>query len=87
MLATGRVIKRSSGEMCFGFLVFSRYTEVAREFINLIPYIAISNFFEEVLDNVRLESNNAWVSDASETYLHISDYRPAGCLRRSWTFV
>jgi len=73
--------------VCCGFLVFSRYVEVAREFLNLIHYIAISNFFTEVFDDVRLENNNAWVSDVSETYIHISDYRPAGCLRRSWTVV
>ena len=69
------------------FLLFSRYVEVEREFLNLIHYIALSNFFIEVFDKVRLEKNNAWVSDVSETYLHTSDYRPAGCLRRSWTVV
>jgi hypothetical protein len=73
--------------VCCGFLLFWRYVEVAREFLNLIHYVAISNFFIEVLDNVRLEKNNAWVSDVSETYLRISDYRPAGCLRRSWALV
>lgn len=35
--------------MCCGFLLFSRYVEVEREFLNLIHYIAISNFFIEVL--------------------------------------
>jgi len=64
--------------VCCDFLVFSRYAQVAREFLNLIHYIAISNLFVEVLANIRLENSNAWVSDVSETYLGIVGSNPAG---------
>jgi len=64
--------------VCCDFLVFSRYAKVAREFLNLIHYIAIANLFVEVLANVRLENSNAWVSDVSEIYLGIVGSNPAG---------
>jgi hypothetical protein len=64
--------------VCRDFLVFSRYAEVAREFLNLIHYIAISNLFVGVLANVRLENINAWISAVSETYLGVVVSNPTG---------